>query len=492
MAFSLNRVPQVGQIFVFCLFSSRLISVFVEGTGILRCSKLYHTLILVRFGLVNLDLSLSILLWVPTIKKGLKVKGFVRFARLCYPQDMSDPISLYLHIPFCTHRCSYCDFNTYANQERWIPDYIAALETEIAFVTKSSTDILPPVHTVFLGGGTPSLIPADLLHHLLQTIQSTFTFTDDAEITLEANPGTLSADALNRLRLSGYNRLSMGMQSANPQELMLLERQHSTSDVIEVVAWARKAGFTNINLDLIFGIPGQSLASWRSSLEMVFRLKPEHLSLYALTIEHNTPFQHWLDKGLVQMPDDDLAADMYDLACELLAVNGYRHYEISNWALQSSNRDLECRHNLQYWRNQPYLGFGAGAHGYIAGMRTANVRGIRAYIKRCSDAETINFPVGPACEQHQDIDQWTAMQEHMMVGLRLLEEGVNRKGFEIRFGVPLEAVFEPQISQLIHKGLVEWGGEKKDRLRLTRSGWLLGNMVFCEFVDNPDPLISNG
>lgn len=418
------------------------------------------------------------------------MEGFVRLAGLCYPQDMSDPISLYLHIPFCTHRCNYCDFNTYAGQERWIPDYISALETEIAFVAASSSGILPPVHTLFLGGGTPSLIPVDLLQGLYQTIQSTFNVQDDAEITMEANPGTLTADGLTRLRKVGFNRLSLGMQSANPQELTLLERQHSTQDVIEVVAWARKAGFNNLNLDLIFGIPGQTLASWRSSLELVLRLKPEHLSLYALTIEHGTPFQHWVDKGLVQMPDDDLAADMYDLACDFLDANGYRHYEISNWALQSGERNLECRHNLQYWRNLPYLGFGAGAHGYAAGVRTANVRGIRPYIHRCNQPGELNFPVGPACEQPQTIDEWTAMQEHMMVGLRLLEEGVVRKDFENRFGAPMEAVFERQISPLIQKGLLEWGGVQNDRLRLTRPGWLLGNMVFREFVDNPKPLPS--
>ncbi len=404
---------------------------------------------------------------------------------------MTKEVSLYIHIPFCKHRCSYCDFNTYAGQEKWIPDYIAALQSEIAQVSGKAG--VPPldIHTIFLGGGTPSLIPTELLADLMQTVRTNFNVQADAEITLEANPGTLTLNALQSLRKIGFNRLSMGMQSAVPEELTMLERQHTTMDVIEVVQWARKAGFDNLNLDLIFGIPGQTLHSWRNSLETVLRLRPEHLSLYSLTVEHGTPFLHWVRKGLVQMPDDDLAADMYDLACEELDSGGYTHYEISNWALTRRGEPLECRHNLQYWRNLPYVGAGAGAHGYVAGVRTTNLRGIRAYVDYCQRETLLPFPAGPACQQTLPIDDWTAMQEHMMVGLRLLVEGVNREEFNLRFGVELTQVFGKQIDQQIQRGLLEWAGADERTLRLTHTGWLLGNSVFREFVDLPDPRLAS-
>jgi oxygen-independent coproporphyrinogen-3 oxidase len=399
---------------------------------------------------------------------------------------MSEGISLYLHIPFCTHRCSYCDFNTYAGQEKWIPDYIAALRTEIAQVSAACPHPLPPVHTIFFGGGTPSLIPAKLLAEVMQTIHTHFDVHTDAEVTLEANPGTVSAESLTQLRAAGFNRLSMGMQSVNPEELTMLERQHDSFDVIQAVKWARQAGFDNINLDLIFGIPGQSLETWQHSLDFAAGLRPEHLSLYSLTVEHGTPFLHWVERGLVQLPDDDTAADMYDLACAFLEQKGYAHYEISNWGLRQGESARLCQHNLQYWRNLDYFGFGTGASGYVDGVRTMNVRGIRAYTAQMN-AHRPNFPAGPACEQRLPVDRWMAMQEHMMVGLRLLQEGVNRDAFYSRFGVSLEQAFPEQINRFIKQGLLEWAGQNKNSLRLTQHAWLLGNAVFRDFVGLPQP-----
>ncbi|MFZ3078687.1 MAG: radical SAM family heme chaperone HemW [Bellilinea sp.] len=395
---------------------------------------------------------------------------------------MPETTSLYFHIPFCHHRCSYCDFNTYAGLDGLIPDYMAALRREAAWAGQAAGACLR-VHTIFLGGGTPSLIPAGELAALLETCRKYFDVLPDAEITLEANPGTVTLDSLSALRQAGFNRISLGMQSANAVDLMLLERQHDTVDVIRAVEWARRAGFDNLNLDLIYGLPAQPLERWQATLETAINLQPEHFSLYALSIEHGTPFRHWLERGLVSVPDDDLAADMFEWACDRLEAARYGHYEISNWGRNSADGILTCRHNLQYWRNLPYLGLGAGAHGYINGVRTANLRGVRVYIQNMNTGRSADFPAGAAVESALPIDRWTAMQEHLMVGLRLLDEGVSKRTFLQRFGVGLEAAFPQQIAHLQEVGLLEWAGNDLDTLRLTRRGWLLGNQVFSEFVD---------
>ena len=285
------------------------------------------------------------------------------------------------------------------------------------------------------------------------------------------------------MKETGLNRISLGMQSAHPDDLRLLEREHSYQEVIQSVKWARQAGFDNLNLDLMFGLPHQTLARWQASLELAVDLHPEHLSLYALTLEHGTPFQRWTERGLIPTADDDLAADMYEWAEERLEQAGYRHYEISNWALSDPVRgDRACRHNLQYWRNQPYLGLGAGAHGYAGGYRTANVLGILPYIERCRAGQAGNFPCTPATISATEIDRKTGMQETMMVGLRLLEEGVASVEFEERFHERLDTVFGPEITGLMKSGLLEWAGVEGDHLRLTRRGHLLGNQVFMQFV----------
>jgi len=390
--------------------------------------------------------------------------------------------SLYLHIPFCIHRCNYCDFNTYAGQESEIPAYVESLCREILLVSSSANKRLP-VHTIFFGGGTPSLLPLASLHKILNTIAGGFDLQPGLEISLEANPGTVSPDSLRGMREIGINRLSFGMQSAHPDDLRLLERQHNTIDVIQAVKWARQAGFDNLNLDLIFGVPFQTLERWQRSLDLAVSMGVEHLSLYSLTLEHGTPFLRWAEKGLIPFPDDDLAADMYDWACERLSGAGFYQYEISNWARHSDNgTSYMCRHNLQYWHNAPYFGFGAGAHGYIQGYRTANVLGIKAFIERCSEIENCQFPIGPAAAQALLIDRWTEMQETMMVGLRLTDEGVSAQTFQKRFGETLNDMFGKQILSLMKVNLIEWAGPDGDRLRLTQHGKLLGNYVFRQFV----------
>lgn len=409
--------------------------------------------------------------------------------------------SLYFHIPFCLQRCAYCDFNTYAGQDEYLPSYIDALCREVEYVGKtySSKDVEAKkavVHTMFFGGGTPSLVSPVQYEQVLKVVDDYFDVLPDAEISLEANPGTLSLEALRGLHHLGFNRLSLGVQSAHADELHLLGRIHDYNVVIQSVKWSRQAGFANLNLDLIYGLPGQPLARWSESLNQVLELGPEHLSLYALTIEHGTPFGRWAANGRLAIPDPDLAAQMYEWAGEFLEDSGYAQYEISNWARMRAaavirgngvrNPSYACRHNLQYWHGDAYLGFGAGAHGYAAGVRYSNVLRIKTYLQRFMTVEPLEtflpFPLSPAVADHRRISLRTAMQETMLTGLRLTREGVSGKNFYRRHGVELMEVFGEEISESVQLGLLEWVG--KNRIRLTPRGRLLGNQVFIRFIDD--------
>lgn len=394
-----------------------------------------------------------------------------------------EPTSVYLHIPFCHHRCAYCDFNTYAGQESKIPAYVQALCNEITRVT-GKVHAKYPIHTIFFGGGTPSLLTVDQMEKILNTLRSAFEFSSELEISLEANPGTTSKEYLSVLRKIGINRLSMGMQSAQPEELKLIQREHDFPDVIHSVEWARLAGFENINLDLLFAIPGQSLDSWRFSLERALELNIEHLSLYSLTVEEGTPLSQWVNRGLLKQTDDDLAADMMEIASERLRSANFEQYEISNWALNNGDgKNYQCQHNLQYWRNQPYFGFGAGAHGCIGGYRIANTRGISEYI-HLVEAGVENekpFPFSPTTVEITELNQTISMQETMMVGLRLTQEGVSREKFLQTYNLDMEDVFGKEIKKLTSQGLLEWIN-RSSSLRLTPRGRYLGNRVFMEFV----------
>jgi oxygen-independent coproporphyrinogen-3 oxidase len=410
--------------------------------------------------------------------------------------------SIYLHIPFCKHRCAYCDFNTYAGQEDSIPAYVKALINEIEAV---STLIPNPinVHTVFFGGGTPSLLSAPQFDSILQSLHAAFAFTADAEISIEANPGTISPQKLEGIRKAGINRISFGVQSTNTEELRMLERIHDFFTVIESVSAARKAGFDNLNLDLIYGLPEQSLESWKTTLSRIIDLHPEHISAYALTFEHGTPFGKWSSKGLLPIPDPDLAADMYEYAEEFLEANGYVHYEISNWArnvesqkskvegqifdLRPSTPSFACRHNLQYWHSLPYLAFGAGAHGYANGYRYSNALRIKTYIDRLSSYQlpitNLPFPLSPATVNQHKQTQQDDISDYMINNLRLTNAGVAESDFRERFGVGLLNVFGKEIEELIHLGLLEKKtSEVLEVYLLTKHGRLLGNQVFMRFV----------
>ncbi|MBI3738326.1 MAG: radical SAM family heme chaperone HemW [Chloroflexi bacterium] len=404
--------------------------------------------------------------------------------------------SIYLHIPFCKHRCAYCDFNTYAGQEDSIPAYVDALCREIEFVGNSfraeRSDSAVAAHTIFFGGGTPSLLSAPQFISIMDALRASFALTTDAEITIEANPGTVSLEKLQALRKLGINRISFGVQSANGEELHMLERTHTFFDVIEAVSSARKAGFNNLNLDLIYGLPEQTLETWQTTVRRILDLHPEHISAYALTLEHGTPFGRWSSRGILPLPDPDLAAEMYEWASETFEANGYVQYEISNWAKPGR----ECRHNLQYWRGLPYLGLGAGAHGYADGYRYSNVLRIKTYIERMNDIRysnsrisNIEFPLSPATVNQHRQSTDDDMSEFMMTGLRLTREGIAAPAFRQRFGSGLLDEYPKEINELINLGLLEWAkGTSEvigtsDVLRLTSRGRLLGNQVFMRFIE---------
>ncbi|HSM55014.1 MAG TPA: radical SAM family heme chaperone HemW [Candidatus Sulfomarinibacteraceae bacterium] len=390
---------------------------------------------------------------------------------------MNDSLSLYLHIPFCRHRCAYCDFNTYTGLSDLQSAYARALAQEVSQVADAAAaeELTLPAHTIFFGGGTPSLMAPEDLGKTLHSVRRAFDLASDAEITMEANPGTVDRAYLQEVRALGVNRLSFGMQSANAGELSLLEREHTLETVVDAVRLSRAAGFDNLSLDLIYGLPDQSLQSWERSLRAALALNPEHLSLYCLTIEPGTPMHRWLHNGDIQPPDPDLAAEQYELACRLLEADGWVHYEISNWARPG----YQCRHNLTYWRNGEYLGLGAGAHGHAAGARYEVVKQPRVYLRRLRQGQPQPYPLSPAVAQAHHLDAREAMSDTLMMQLRLLQEGVELAAFEQRFGQSVRDAFGESVDQLLEWGLLQEDGE---RLLLTRRGWFLSNQVFYRLV----------
>ena len=374
-------------------------------------------------------------------------------------------VGVYVHIPFCQRKCSYCDFNAYAGMRSLYEPYTRAVAREISTSR-------PPIsnaraETAYFGGGTPSLLPLPMLAEILAACRASFDVSPEAEITLEANPGTVDAGYLHGLRALGVNRLSLGVQSAHQSELDFFKRGHSFADAVEAVKLARAAGLYNLNVDLIYGIPRQTMAMWQETVTSALELAPDHVSMYCLTVEERTTLALWVRRGQAPLPDDDLAADMVLWADEALAAQGLARYEISNWARPG----LKCRHNLIYWRNAPYLGVGAGAHSSLEGRRFWNVAHPREYVQRIEAGQA---PVAGS----EDIGRELEMGETMMLGLRLTE-GVNWTTFEARFGVAMTGVYSRQLEALQEHGLIQ---VDEIGVRLTQRGWLLGNQVFAEFL----------
>lgn len=384
------------------------------------------------------------------------------------------PHSLYLHVPFCTTKCTYCAFNTYINLEALVPAFVDALCREVETVGWGQPHT--PVWTIFFGGGTPSLLTIDQYRQIFAAIHAAFDVAPDAEITIEANPNDLTFDYLAGLREVGVNRLSLGMQSAVESELRLFARRHDHDVVTRIWPEIRRAGFDNVNLDLMYGTPYQTLDSWRATLDATVAFAPEHISLYALGLEDGTPLKEWVEAGRVPTPDDDLAADMYELATDVLADAGYVQYEISNWCKPGH----ECRHNLQYWRNWPYIGVGPGAHGFAGGVRYATILAPQRYVAALDAVHgEYVFPRTPATVDDVIVDAENEIAETLMMSLRLTQEGVDFGDFEARFGRSLRAIHGETLDKYTRHGLLE---QTATRVRLTRKGRMLSNMIFRELV----------
>lgn len=399
------------------------------------------------------------------------------------------PLGLYIHIPFCVQKCPYCDFNTYAKLEHLYQAFVDALCQELAHW--SHVLARPRITTIFLGGGTPTALSAGQLAQIFDAVFRAFQVASDCEITSEANPGTVDQEKFVALHELGVNRLSMGVQSFQPDELAFLGRIHSVRDVYTAYETARQAGFENINLDFMFGLPGQSRENWEATLEEALALAPEHLSLYSLIVEPNTPLYHWVQTGRVPHPDEDEAGALYEWAMERLAQQGYVQYEVSNWARAdvetASVPRLACRHNLIYWRNEEYVGVGPGAHSHMrppvadpiarppaetAAIRWSNHRPVPGYIRRVKET-------GFAVAEQENLDMSTSMGETMMMGLRLLQEGVPFARFRAQYNRDLRAVYGSEIERLAALGLLR---VDQERVRLTRRGLMVANQVVATFL----------
>lgn len=385
-------------------------------------------------------------------------------------------LSIYLHIPFCSVRCTYCAFNTYTDLARLIPSYVDALCCELAFAAEHCSG--KRVHTIYFGGGTPSLLSQHQFGRILQQLARRFRIDDDVEISLEANPDDLSEAYLRDLRGLGFNRLSIGMQSANAAILKLFDRQHDLPAVEAALRCARRAGFDNINLDAIFGSPGETLANWQGTVGAILRFSPDHVSLYGLELKGGTRLREQVDAGELPRPDDDDFADMYEYASAALAVHGYEQYEISNWC----RRGRECRHNLQYWRNLEYLGVGAGAHGFIGGCRYSTIASPERYVAALQQgaAGKDSAAPTPAVAKTTLVSEAADIYETIMMGLRLTKEGISRARFRQRFGSDILDLFPTAAERMRAAGLLNITPE---RIRLSQEGRLLSNGVIRAFVD---------
>ncbi len=378
------------------------------------------------------------------------------------PIDASTDFGVYLHVPFCRVRCGYCDFNTYtagelrgARQDDFA-DTLAA-EVRLAAGVMDAASARRAASTVFFGGGTPTLLPPGDLARMLDAVREAFGIADGAEITVEANPDTVDDRVVQTLAAAGVTRLSIGMQSARPHVLAALDRTHDPRNVATAVAAARGAGL-DVSVDLIYGAPGESLEDWRASLETATALEPDHISAYALIVEDGTKLARQIRSGAVEMPDDDLQADMYELADDLLAAAGYDWYEVSNFSRGVEHRS---RHNLAYWRGTDWWGFGPGAHSHVAGLRWWNVKHPAAYAQRLASSES------PAAARERP-DETARRLESVLLRSR------------IREGLAVSEILgegRQAVASLIADGLIEGTDAVRGRIVLTRRGRLLADAV---------------
>ena len=380
---------------------------------------------------------------------------------------------IYLHIPFCRSRCSYCDFATDIYRDAGSVDvYVKALVKEIGLfrsgtveqVEQGGTVLEQTIDTIYCGGGTPSLLSGKQVERIIEAISDKFDISDLKEITMEMNPATVTPETLRDFRSLGVNRASFGVQTFNDRSLKLLARAHDANDARETFKMLRNAGFDNISFDLIAGLPGQTLADWERNLDEAITLQPEHLSLYLLEIHEGTPLAEQVRSGRQPLPDNELAAEMYELMLDKLVAEGYSQYEISNFARSG----FESRHNTKYWMLDPVFGFGVSAHSFDGTQRYANERDTAKYVQMIENKSSVEV-------MREDID---LASEFIFLGLRL-ENGIDLSGFATRFGFDLIGKYQAEIERLNDAGLVE---RTENSLRLTRKGKLFSNEVFSIFV----------
>ena len=370
------------------------------------------------------------------------------------------PLELYVHIPFCVRKCQYCDFLSGPSDEETKDRYIEALLKEIRAAEHTENY---EIVSVFIGGGTPSALKAEAIASIMRTLQEQFFFCEDAEVTIEANPGTVDLEKLTIYRNVGINRLSLGLQSTDAEELKLLGRIHSYEEFLKSYEWAREAGFSNINIDLMFAIPGQTGEAWRQHLYQVAELNPEHISAYSLIIEEGTPFA----EQNLDLPDEDTEYQMYEDTAEILERYGYRQYEISNYAKQG----YMCRHNAGYWQRREYLGFGLGASSLYGGMRFSNTHQMQEYLKESRNPDQIRKDVTVLSRNER-------IEEFMFLGLQMTE-GISEKKFEENFDVRLMDVYGDILQKYEETGFME---HIETKWRLTRKGIHVSNHILADFL----------
>lgn len=384
-------------------------------------------------------------------------------------------IGLYIHIPFCKQKCSYCDFCSYANKESFIKRYIQCVLKEIIEVGNNNKidfengkDDLFLVKTIYIGGGTPSLIDSKYIVQIIEDIKLNFEIDEKAEITIEVNPGTVTLEKLEDYKRAGINRLSIGLQSTHEHLLKEIGRIHTYLDFLDTFRFAREAGFENINVDLMIGIPNQTLEEVKDSIEEIVSMEPEHISVYSLILEENTPLFKKVEEGL-ELPNEDLERKMYWAVKQTLEQNNYIHYEISNFA----KKGYESKHNLDCWNQKEYIGFGVAAHSYTNGIRYSNIENLEQYIKNYEEDKTEENLVF-----HEKQDMEAMQKEYMLLGLRKID-GVSIQEFKIKFVANPVFLYHDKLEKLVNEELVEIDG---DQIKLTNKGLDLANIVWEEFI----------
>lgn len=379
-------------------------------------------------------------------------------------------LGLYIHIPFCAKKCAYCDFYSFTPENaRFVEDYVSAMMLQMEDISDSCRSMT--VDTVYFGGGTPSMLPIKQFTRLMDSVRRNFRLAKDAEITSEVNPGTVDLKYLKSLKSLGINRLSIGMQSLKDTELEVLGRIHTVEQFEQTLVNAGRAGFTNISVDIMYGLPGQTLASFLDTLRGVCMLNPEHISLYCLKIEEGTPFYSMRDT--LSLPDDDTEYDMYMKAVDFLTARGYERYEMSNFARDGKY----SRHNMKYWNCEEYIGIGASAHSYFGGERYSTVRNAESYI---NGLEILESGI-PIIDESRIIDKAESMNEYVMLRMRL-DEGVDMKEFERRYGVDFYDKFGYLLDEYVAGGFVKRIG---DSYAFTSKGMFVSNYILSAVLDFP-------